>query len=437
MAADTLLCSASPGERRLALIEGGRVAELVIARPGQALGGIWKGRVVAVDRRLKAAFVEIGLERPGLLSGAEVSEGQAVTVQALADPLPGKGAKLTTAISLTGRWAALTPSRPGAAVSRRIVDADARRRLSALAAALVRPGEGLVLRTAAADAADDAIAAEVATLRARWQRVAESADSAACPTLLLPPDAVGRLLADHPGVRRLLVDDDAAFAELRRDWPDLAERHRDGPVFDLCDAEEDLARALAPLVPLPSGGSLLIEQTATATLVDVNSGGGAIAEANAEAVAELARQLRLRTLSGRILFDAIPGGGRGRLQRLIERLRNVVADDPVPTHVVGATPLGLVEITRERRRASLAEIMLARRLEPTAETVALSALRALLREAGSPGRPTLHAAPAVAAALARLSPAMAETERRLGRAVTIVAAPSPPGAGYALSWTWP
>lgn len=433
MPADTILCDVSPGETRLALIEAARPVEFVVARPGQALGGIWLGRVVGRDRRLDAAFVDIGLDRPGLLPG-EAAEGDAVMVRALTDPHHDKGVRLTREVSLQGRWAALTPLRPGTAVSRKIAEPGTRTRLAALARRLAQEGEGLVLRTAAADAADEAIAAEVDALRRRWRSVTAAAAAAKPPAPLLPPDPVARLLADNPGVRRLLVDDAAAFAALRRDWPDLAERHRDGPMFDLFGAAEELEAALDPTVPLPGGGSLVIEETAAACLVDVNSGNSAAGDANAAAVAALARQMRLRNLSGRILFDAIPQR-RGRPQRLIEALRAAVAADPVPTHIVGATPLGLIEITRERRRASLSEVMLRRGLEPNAETLALAALRAALREAARPGGPSLRATPAVAAALARLPGPIAETERRLGRPLAIATDPAAGAAGYVLSWT--
>ena len=127
-------------------------------------------------------------------------------------------------------------------------------------------------------------------------------------------------------------------------------------------------------------------------------------------------QMRLRNLSGHILFDAIPSRGRGALRRLVERMREAVAADPIPTEVVGTTPLGLVEMTRERRRASLAEVMLEVQIARSPETVALDALRIVLAGAARHGgSPRLAVAPEVAGALRRLTDAVAETERRLAR----------------------
>lgn len=424
MADDLLLVAGGPGETRAAVIEGGQVVELAVFRPGQAVGGLWLGRVVSLNKALGAAFVDIGLARPGVLAAADLQEGQAVVVQALADPHHDKGARLTAAVSLTGRLLALSPTRPGIAVSRKLSDAEERARLQAIARTHIQPGEGLVLRTAAAgrEAAD--IASELHSLRGLWQEAAEAARTAKAPAPLLPPDTVGRLLADNPHLERVVVDDPALHAELRRRHGALVERHVSGSAFDLYDAEEVLAAALDPVVPLPSGGSIVIEQTTAAVLVDVNSGPGDPGRSNAEAVEALAWQMRLRNLSGHILFDAIPGRGRGSLRRLVDRLREAVAFDPIPTEVVGTTPLGLIELTRERRRASLAEVMLASSLGPSPETVALAALRRVLAGAARHGgRPRLLLAPDTAAALRHLPHALADTEHRLAQplAVTIEA----------------
>lgn len=424
MADDALLVSAGPGEIRAAVIEAGRVAELAVFRPGQALGGVWLGQVVSVNRALGAAFIDIGLARPGVLAAGDLNDGQAVTVQVLSDPHHDKGARLTAAVSLTGRLVALSPMRSGVAVSRKLTDPEERARLLSIGKAHALPGEGVVLRTHAAGCDGAVIAAELQFLRQRWQEAQDRARSAQVPALLLPPDPVGRLLADHPAIERVFVDDAATHAELRRLHGDMVQRHVAGPVFDLYDAAEVLESALDPVVLLPAGGSLVIEQTAAAVLVDVNSGGGDPGRSNNEALTALAWHLRLRNLSGHILFDAIPSRGRGSLRRLVERLRDEVAGDPVPTEVVGTTPLGLIELTRERRRASLAEVMLETRTGRSAETVALEALRTVLAGAARHGgAPRLLVAPDVASTLRRLVLAMSETERRLARRLVVVPEP--------------
>ena len=187
------------------------------------------------------------------------------------------------------------------------------------------------------------------------------------------------------------------------------------------EVDEVLAAALDPVVPLPGGGRLVIEQTAALTAIDVDSAGRRPAEANMAAVAEIARQLRLRSIGGQAVVDFVSGRDRKPLYRLAEALRQAVAADPVPTHVFGVSPLGLVELTRERHGASLAELLCRRAQAATPETLALAALRSLLAETlARPGKMlALRAAPSVAAALAGLAAERTEAERRLGHALTI------------------
>ncbi len=414
-APDTLICAASPGEARLALLAGDLPVELAVTRAGQALGGIWLGRVKASGRG--GTFVDIGLERPGWLA-EPAAEGAALLVQAVAEPRADKGAELVTDLSFTGRRLALSPMRPGVAVSRRL-DAAERVRLTELGRILAESGEGLVLRTAAQGATAESLRQELDVLRAQWRRMQATSGETRPPALLLAPDAIARLLADHPSVRHLVVDDAEAYAALRQSHRDvLVAQRRD--VAERID--EIFAEALLPRVSLPCGGTLTVDETAAAVLVDVDAGGAAADVANAEAVAEVARLLRLRNLCGHILVDLIPGKNRRRREQLLAALRLAVADDPTPTHVVGMTPLGMIELTRQRRRPSLAETMCERRLEVSAETAALTALRAVLREAAArPGAVRLTVASDVAAALARLPAAMAETRRRLVRPLTVVA----------------
>lgn len=414
---DRLLVSRSPGETRLALAGAQGAVELAVIRREHVVGGVWLGRVVGVGAG-GFAFVDIGLARPGVVRGQALREGEAVLVQGQADPRRDKGARLTTEVSLAGRLLVYSPTRPGVAVSRRMGPPAGRDRLARAVGAMAHAGEGVVVRAAAADADDEALRAELERLRAAWAEIEGARAAATPPACLLPPDPIGRMLADAPGVGRILVDDTTAFAEMRRRFPDIAEREES--VAEALD--EAIAEALGREVPLPSGGRLVIDETAAATLVDVDAGAGPAAAANAEAVAALLRQMRLRNLSGHILLDAVPGpgGGWGAARALAKRL----GDDPVPAQVAGVTKLGLIELTRERRRASLAEVMLETQYSPTPETAALAALRRLLREARH--RPTvsgLRVAPEVAAALNALPGPLAEAERRLGRRLGIEAQP--------------
>lgn len=432
---DEILYSWGPGESRLALIAGGRVVEFIIHRDGAtAAGGIWLGRVVGVNKALGAAFVEIGLGQPGFLAGEAVTEGQAVLVQARSDGHGGKGPKLTANVSLPGALVAYSPKRPGIALSRRIGDPAERERLTTLAERLSFPGEGLVLRTGAAGADDEALAAEIARLRTDWQAIAERAKGAKAPACLLAPEPLAAVLADNPGVRRVLVDDAAAFAELRGRYPQIVAHHRHGPLFALHDADEEFERALQPVVPLKSGGTLVIESTAALTAIDVNSGGETATQANMEAAVEIARQLRLRGIGGQIVADFIPVRQRGHLPQVAVALRKAAKDDPVPVDVLGVTSLGLIEITRERRRASLGESLLQTAAVKTAETLALEALRAILAEPAKAGRPVIVAAPDVVRALERLKEPVAEAGRRLGVQLTLRADAARPRDSFDLRW---
>ena len=243
-----------------------------------------------------------------------------------------------------------------------------------------------------------------------------------CPTLLRRSQPLLRLLAACPGVIRVRVDDAATLAELRPLLPgEIALERAD----TRAEVDEVLAAALDPVVPLPSGGRLVIEAGAALTVIDVDSAAARPAEANVEAVAVLARQLRLRGLGGQMAVDFVSGKDRRPLFRLVEALKAAVASDPVPTHVFGVTPLGLVELTRERRGPCLAELLCRRALEPSADTLALAALRTLLAEAiARPGaRLGIAAAPPVIDALGRLEAERAEAERRLGHSLSLRAVP--------------
>jgi ribonuclease G len=413
---DEVILSCAPGESRLALLAAGQTVELIVDRGDGAAGDLVLGRVLSVNRHLGAAFVDIGEPQAGFLpSPGRLSEGQAVLVQLTQAAHGGKGATVTAKPSLSGRLLAYSPERPGLNLSRRIADAAARDRLTAILAPLIEPEEGVVVRTAAASASAEDLGGELEGLRERWQAIGAEAGHMTPPYRLHAPPPLARVLADHPGVARVRVDDPASLGEARVLFP-AARLDRDG--FDSAGADEALQQALERRVPLPGGGALIIDELAGLAVIDIDSGGGSAEEANLAAMAEIARQLRLRALGGHIVIDVIPMRDRRAGGRVVEHLRRAVADDPTPTQIVGTTALGLVELTRERRRPSLAELMLEAPVrQPTAETIGLDGLRALLRAAmASPAkRFRLAAAPAVIAALRRRPAALAEAARRLGQ----------------------
>ena len=421
---EEVLISGGPGETRLALIAEGQVVEFLLYRGEVSPGDVLLGRVVSVNRGINAAFVEIGEPQPAFLSPIDdASEGETVVAQVTAAARSGKGVELSRAISLSGRYLVYTPRRAGLNLSRRIPDDDTRQRLLALLRPALSTGEGLVVRTIAVEAQADTLLAELAALRARWQRIERQQAETPAPASLYAPHPLERVLTEHPSIRHIWVDDPTLLPAIRSLFPKAALLK---DAFARYDAEDVLEQALTSVVPLAGGGALIIQPTAGVTVIDIDGGARSPLDANLAAIPEIARQLRLRAIAGHILVDIIPLRDRRSQCRLIAALRQATADDPTPTHVVGTTPLGLIEMTRERRRPSLAENMLT---QPSPHrnpvTVGLDGLRALLRETAA--RPaaalTLVAAPEVIAALRQRPNALTDAATRLGYSPTLVTRP--------------
>ncbi len=304
------------------------IHRVVVDRPAPAMGG---------------AFVRMAGGATGWLRMAEARPGDVRLAQVRHWPEPGKAVPLSDRPALKGALALLTPGAPGANVSRSVKGRAARERLEALGAAALAgaPADlGLVLRTAAAAAEDEAIVAETRTLRAEWAALA--AEGGAAPRLLRPaPDAPARALRDWADPAPDAVDD----------APGAFER------LGVLDAIEALRR---PRADLPGGAWMSVEATAAMVAVDVNTGAdvskGAAQRANLAACAELPRQLRLRGLGGVVLLDPAPIR-KGARQGVDSALRRAFADDPVDTQIAGWTPLGNVEILRKRERRPLRDLL--------------------------------------------------------------------------------
>lgn len=449
-----LLIDDSPGELRAVLREDGRAVEIIVERAGResVVGNVYLGRVERVLGGLEAAFVDVGLERSGFLArtegldGARLAEGEAVLVQATKDGMGEKGPALTMRITLPGRHLVYAPFEHGVTVSRRIADEGERKRIAALVASVAAPEGAYVVRTGAVSADEAELRAEAGRLSALWDGIDDACHRNAPPACLhREPGAVARLLRDWAaGLSRVVVDGraahGAAVAYARTHLPELAAaiRLHDGaePLFEQEDVEEEIDAALHPRVRLPSGGELVIEPTEALTVVDVNSAGhagrgrsdDAIREINLEAAVEVARQIRLRGLAGRIVVDFIAmerAEDRRRVQQALER---ALAEDRASPRAGGFSPLGLMEITRRRGREALAEILCGTRSaeEPLKSilTIALEALRAVQRAAAAaPGRAlTLIAAPEVIETLkAEAGEARLSVERTLGRPLILKA----------------
>lgn len=433
----------SPGETRAALVdEQGRLIEMQVERMGESeiVGSIHLGRVTRVEKGIGAAFVEFGDKGPGFLGKAKtVTEGQALIVQVIRAAGGGKGAVLTVNPVLPGRYLSLDATRPGVHWPRGKWEGD-RTELAALLEEIAPEGSGLAPGPLAAEAEPDTLKAEAGRLAALWKEIAEKA--AAKPPLVLrnAPVLADRILREARGP--VVMDDPKGFSRVKaaanREMPDLAaalELYKGKTaLFEESGVEEQLDEALSPRVGMPGGASLVIEETEALTAIDVNMGGSggraqsdnAIRKANEAAAREVARQIRLRNIGGLIVIDFISMKNKAHRKQLVELLRREMRGDPVRHDVLGMTPAGLVEITRQRTGRPLAALFArpARHVtRPMPEAQACAALRAALRRSWS-GKTVLAADPAIVEALeGPLAPALEEVNRRLGLALEMAAEP--------------
>ena len=339
---------------RAGLLDDGLLSEVALAdveRPS-VRGQVFLGRVRALDHALDAAFVDCGLADAGYLAardarhltgrrrpapiGRQLREGEAVIVQGRRDAQGGKGPRLTGDVALTGPCLTYRPR---------------------------RPGDGLSARPAARGAASAELAAEAERLRDCWRAVESAARTAQAPAPLHGPrDPVAWLLAEQLGAdpERILVGDPATLLRARNylaEWrPGVLERLELLPAaFAASGAEEQLAAALEPVVPLAGGGRIIIQRTAALTAIDVDGGVRQPLEADLAAAAEIARQLRLRQIGGTVVVDFVDLAAKADRARLLQSLRAALAGDPAPAEVLPMSPLGLVGISRRRLGPALAE----------------------------------------------------------------------------------
>lgn len=372
--ADEVLIESKAERLRAAAVRDGELLEFVTERlrAPDAPGSIYVGRVLGRAAALRAVFVEIGLERPALLDvdGDWPEEGTAIPVQITEAAFGDKGARVTRRLALEGRFAVLLPGGKGVAVSRRIAGAKRRRQLQDAATAFKVAGEGLIVRAAAETASPEALAADVRALRARWAELARVLPSATAPASVLDnSDGVARLLRRFIAaeVPRLSFEDPLLARRARATaerlfgvTPDIEIEQRPGVMFDRHGIGDVLASLDRPVLRLPSGGRLAIEQTAALVAIDVDTaeatalGAEAPLMTNLEAAAEIGRQTRLRDLGGVIVVDFVRLKNRAERARVEAALRDAVALDRIAVQLLGWTAAGLFEMIRPRGRAATA-----------------------------------------------------------------------------------
>jgi Rne/Rng family ribonuclease len=443
-----LLIAAGPGEWRAALLEDGTPVELFVERGDRnEAGSIHLGRVSRLLPALSAMLVDIGGDRPAFLPEREVfprgrrlDEGERVVVQVRREAQGGKAARVTTGVTLCGRLAELRPGRPGVVGGggEELSPEERTQLLSVIAAGR----EGLSRGTATGlkllePAPIEIVAAEATDLLRRWRDILDRASRIAPPARLDPRATFAAALASAlpalpaPPVR-ILTDDPAAIAELRAVFPGAVVIHRPEAEWPIeIDALFD--RALSGTVALDGGGSIHVEGTRAAVLIDVDSGTPETGSpertglaANLAAADAIAREIRLRNLGGGIVIDFVGLDGRALRGRVRDALARALARDPAHPQLLGWTRLGHLELVRPRRGRPLAEALLEQAADrgpiKTAITVGYEALRALRREArAQPGcRWRLIVAPDVAAALGGgVASAFGVLEERFGRRIAI------------------
>jgi ribonuclease G len=437
-----LALSVAPGEIRGVLLEEGQAVELRLERvAGSSLvDAVFFGRVQRFVPSLPGAFLDLGLGRPALLPGETPRvEGAALLVKVVKDGFADKGPEVTASPDFEGRLAVWTPFRPGIAVSNRIEPAE-RARLSAVLAKLVDEGEGIVLRSRAAGADADEIAADIDRLRRHYASLLQAATKSTAPGRLdRAEDALGRIagkIGDE--IDRVVIDDRASFARLRGALaaPERLVLDLESGFAERRGLAEAFDQALASHLPLPGGGEIVIEDTVAFTAVDVNLSAAAgkrgraataILAVNRAAAVEIGRQLRLRNIGGAIVMDFVSMSSREHRRAVEAALAEAVLRDPMPVELHGWTRLGHLELTRKRGAPSIPDRMLgaggARRAK-TPTTVALELLRALTATAFRPGRVEIRLHPGIAAELqGALAPAYQAAIARAGRPVVLAVEP--------------
>ncbi|MFA7553726.1 MAG: ribonuclease G [Spongiibacteraceae bacterium] len=433
---EEILVNITPAETRVAVVENGMLQEVYIERSAAKgiAGNIYKGKVVRVLPGMQAAFVDIGLERTGFIHASDIAvlnekgeeqrnseapdirsivwEGQSLIVQVVKDPIGTKGARLTTHLSVPSRYLVYMPHTPHIGISQRIDDDAERARLrgvleSCIASEQMEDLGGLIIRTAAEGAGEEALLADMKYFKRLWGALGRKMKERSAPAIIyedLP--LYMRTMRDlvQPDIEKIRIDSRESYqnvVQFADDFiPGLKEHIEyypgQRPIFDLYGVEDEIQKALGRKITLKSGGYLIFDQTEAMTTIDVNTGGfvghrnleETIFKTNLEAATALARQLRVRNLGGIIIIDFIDMKDPEHRRQVHRTLEKAMEQDWTKSIITRVSELGLVEMTRKRTRESLERIMCeecpmcqARGSIKTAETICYEIFREILREA--------------------------------------------------------
>jgi len=390
----SILVTVVPEETKLAILEDGKLSSIEVERATHShlVGNIYKGQVQNVLPGMQAAFVDIGTGKNAFMyigdgmpedvkqtlpRPQKIHIGQHLPVQIIKDAIGSKGPRATTHITLPGRNVVLLPTAAYIGMSRRIEDEKERSRLHDIAAKICPEGMGLIIRTVAAGATQEALQEDVEYLAKLWHSLMArfQIKSKGANLLYRDADLIIRIVRDNltPDVDAMLIDDKAVYQRVR-DFvqllsPSLVEKIRfydsREPLFKHYGIEEEIGTLGGRTVELKSGGFLVIDRTEALTVIDVNTGkytgntnlGETVYATNQEAAEEIMRQLRLRDIGGIIIVDFIDMEKEVQRESLLAHLRDLAKLDPTKTNIVDITSLGLVEITRKKSRQNLDSII--------------------------------------------------------------------------------
>ncbi|MHB2015991.1 MAG: Rne/Rng family ribonuclease [Candidatus Xenobia bacterium] len=423
-----ILISIDELENRIAVLENGTLVEIYIAREERQIGSIFKGRVANVLPGMQAAFVDIGLERNAFLckddlnplgDDVDVDEfktlsikdilkvNQETLVQIVKESIGTKGARVTTGITLPGRYCVLLPTASYIGVSRRIESDEERRRLRQMADRLRPDGCGLIVRTAADGVSKEDFTRDLESLVSLWDKIQSKSKTSRAPSLIHRElTLVYKIVRDlfTEDVDRLIVDSPTEFDKIKElvdaFAPQLSNRvhlYTDRrPLYEVHAIDREIEKALKRQVWLESGAYLIIDKTEALTVIDVNTGkfigrtslADTILKTNLEAAKEIARQIRLRDVGGIVIVDFIDMERHEDKMKLLAAMQEALKRDRTKTHLVGMTELGLVQITRKRVARDLEDTIREKcpwcrgtGMVPTPETLRIRTLREIKRVA--------------------------------------------------------
>ncbi|MBI5707489.1 MAG: Rne/Rng family ribonuclease [Armatimonadetes bacterium] len=448
-----IIVNCSNRETRIAVLEDGALMEYRVEREERVVGSIFKGIVQNVLPGMDAAFVDIGLERNAFLYVADIlpdegndnspaslkrselrrrkiadllKPGQQIMVQVTKGPRGTKGARVTTRVSLPGRYVVLMPESNHVGVSRKIDDRSERERLRKVGDKICPSGFGMILRTECEGRTEAELKADTAFLVELWSQVLSNAKRMRAPACVHRDQTLlYRTVRDMFGeeIDRMVIDDPDEYEKVqlvaRLVAPAMREKiqlyDRDTPIFDAFNIERELERLLQHKVWLRSGVYLVVDEMEALTAIDINTGklvgstslSDTILKANLEAADEVCRQLRLKDMGGIIVIDFIDMESEADKKKLLEHFKGQLARDRARTRVGRISSLGLVEITRKRTGESVTEAItdvcqmcLGRGRTPSKETVSLWIERDMWRKTEEEGNAFLvECHPAVVEAL--------------------------------------